>query len=169
MAIKTFVFLALTLSLSAIGKAQAAPPGDFVMSVISEPVHLPEEIEKLRVDLKADGEVVLHAHRDGSEVDHPKQTLRLDQAALDSIYAKIEASQFFALDEFYGDERVYGGDKATIIVTANGRRKEVIALNIKVTDFDDIVGKLNEYLPDDRQIYYNALSKYADNYREVQR
>jgi len=169
MGIRAFAFSLLVLSLGFTGTGQAAPPGDFTMTVVSEPVHLPEEIEKLRVDVKANGEVILHAHRDGAEVEHPRRTLRLNSAAMDAIYAEIEANEFFGLEEFYGDRRVEGGDRASILITANGQRKEVITVNIKVTDFDDIVRKLNEYLPEGRKIYYNALSKYADDYLEVKR
>ncbi len=169
MGIRVFVFLLLAFSLSMVGTGRAAPPDDFTMTVVSEPVHLPEEIEKLRVDVKANGEVILHAFRDGAGVEHPRRTLRLNRAAMDAIYAEIEANKFFDLKEFYGDERVAGGDRVSILITANGRRKEVITVNIKVTDFDDIVRKLNEYLPEGRKIYYNALSKYADDYLEVKR
>lgn len=147
----------------------AAPPSDFSMTVISEPLHLAEPEERLRVDLDARGRVKLHAFRDGAGTVYPKRDLQISVAAVDAVYAEITSSQFFDLEQVYGDERVAGGDKAYLIVSANGRQKEVITVNIKVTDFDNIVRKLNEYLPNDRKVFYNAISKYVDGYREVQR
>ncbi len=158
----TLLFMAFSLS-------NAEAPRDFEMVIISEPVHLPEEIEQMRVDISANGEVTLHAYRNGAGEEFARQTMRLNNDALNAINDAIEENQFFGLDEFYGDKRIAGGDRASIFIRSNGREKEVVTLNIKVTDFDNIVRTLNEYLPMDRKIYYNAISRHADDYREVSR
>ena len=111
----------------------------------------------------------MHVFRDGSGKIWPDQEVSLSPDQLTALYAEITENRFFELEDVYGDKEVFGGDKAIIVVTAGGTTKEVITVNMKVIDFDDIVRKLNEYLPEDRKVYYNALSPYARSYKEVQR
>lgn len=162
------ILLALT-ALHLWPAAFAQPPSDFRMTVISEPIHMADNIDQLRLDINAQGAVDLHVFRDGSGKIWPDQTVSLSDANMATLFAAITENEFFGLDDVYGDQEVFGGDKAIIVITANGRTKEVITVNIKVTDFDDIIRTLNELLPADRKVYYNALSPYASDYKEVKR
>lgn len=163
----------LGLAILAVGlgapRVDAQVPPDFRMTVISEPIHMAEDDEQMRAEIYPDGLTVLRPYRNGAGTLRPERSLTLTPMQMEALAGAVEAHRFFELDDVYGDRAVAGGDKAILVVTANGATKEVITVNIKVTDFDDIVRLLNTFLPDDRKIKYNAISPYAGDYQEIQR
>jgi hypothetical protein len=146
--------------------AQAAPP-DFAISLESAsrvPGRTPADAQTVRIS--ANGQAMLsEVNRGGSSL--PASTITLPQGAVGRIYKTVMDQRFFDLNDRYRDEQVMGGDRATMTVTAGGKTRTVDTVNIRVGAFDTIARAINNELPPERRIRYNALT--VDRYKSIDR
>jgi hypothetical protein len=144
--------------------AQAVPP-DFAISLESAarmPGRTPPDVQT--VQISTNGQAVLSEVNRGSS-SLPATTITLPRGAVGRIYKAVVDQRFFDLKDRYRDEDVTGGDRATMTVRAGGRTRTVDTVNIRVGAFDAIARAINDELPAERRIRYNALT--VDSYKSV--
>ena len=145
---------------------QSAVPADLEIVLASAPRGSADGEGAEAVEILSSGAVVFSAKETG-DGPLPREEAVLSAAAMAQIWAAIEQQGFFELNDTYADPEVSGGDVAALHVTANGASHGVMTVNIGVDAFDAIVEAINEHLPDERQVIYNAL--YVEGYKRVAR
>ncbi len=148
------------------GAAIAAAPDDFKIVLSTSPRAPSDPFGRQTVEIKSDGSVWLSSVKT-SHGDSPERKIKIKKAAVDRIWTAVEERDFFNLKPEYRDEEIRGGDFAAITVWANGNKHQVKTVNIRVTDFDFVTIAINEELPKDRVVVYNAL--FILEYTAVQR
>ncbi len=143
-----------------------APPPDLRIVLRSAPRLPGASFGEQAVEIDASGTARLSAVKT-PEGPLPETTVSLPPGALEDIWRWIRKERFFELDPLYEDPEIRDGDFAEMTVTANGRTHTVRTVNIRVRAFDRIATVINYYLPDGREIQYNAL--HSPQYRSVER
>jgi len=145
---------------------QVAVPADLEIILASSPRSSPDGEGAEAVEILASGAVVFSTKETADGI-LPLEEAVLPPQAIAQIWAAIQEQRFFDLDDTYTDPEVSGGDQATLYVTANGVAHGVTTVNIGVDAFDAIVWAINDHLPDERQVIYNAL--HVEGYKRVAR
>jgi len=145
---------------------QSTVPADLEIVLASSPRGSVDGEGAEAVEISATGAVVFSA-RETAAGTLPMAESVLPADAVAAIWAVIERERFFELEDTYQDAEVSGGDLAALLVTANGVTHGVMTINIGVDAFDAVVEAINQHLPDDRQVIYNAL--HVEGYTRVER
>lgn len=166
------VFLLVSL-FSSLAWAQDIPD-DFEVVFTSSPALVSEDIDIETLTINSAGEVVLSPKvyyagqiPNYTREELPEMTLQLNPEALSAIFAAINENDFFTLKESYNDPGIMDGDWAELTITAGGVTHRVRTRNIKVNAFDRITVTINDTLPVERRLKYNAIN--GADYEEVER
>lgn len=149
-------------------------PEDFEVIFTSSPALVAEDIDVESLKITAGGEVVLSPKvwvagqfPNSTREDLPEMTLQLTPEALSGIFAAINENEFFSLKANYNDPNILDGDWAELTITSGGQTHTVRTRNIKVAAFDRITVTINDTLPIERRLKYNAIN--GADYEEVER
>lgn len=147
--------------------AGAEPPPPDLHIVLRSAPRLPgAAFGEQSVEIDAQGNARLAAVKT-PEGELPALTVKLPPEAVEDIWSWIQRERFFELDPLYRDPEIQDGDFAEMTVAAGGRTHTVRTVNIRVHAFDRIATVINYYLPDGREIQYNALT--FPQYKSVER
>ena len=164
-------FLVFTVSSPA---QPANVPEDFEVVFTSSPALVGEDIDIESLKITAGGTVVLSPKvwyagqiPDYTREELPELSLELAPEALSAIFNAITENDFFTLNENYNDPNIMDGDWAELTITAGGQTHTVRTRNINVDAFDRITVTINDQLPEERRLLYNAIN--GADYEEVER
>lgn len=146
--------------------AQSQVPSDLEIVLASSARPAVEGGDAELVQIVASGAVLFSA-KAVEQGTLPEEQGTLPAEAIAAIWSTIEQQRFFELQEVYVDPDIADGDMAALEITANGTTHAVVTINIGVDAFDAIVEAINERLPEERQVIYNAL--HVEGYKRLAR
>lgn len=167
--------LIFSLVFTVFSSAQPANvPEDFEVVFTSSPALVSQDIDIETLTINSAGEVVLSPKvwfagqiPDYTREEFPEMTLQLNPEALAGILKAINENDFFSLDEIYNNPNIIDGDWAELTITAGGQTHTVRTRNIGVNAFDRITVTINDQLPEERRLLYNAIN--GAGYEEIER
>ncbi len=142
-------------------------PADFRVRLVSSPLSPSPFDPPEWVEIAASGQTSYSA-MSFRDQQLPAATANLPREAVSRIYKAVQDERFFDLQPLYRDDKVRDGDQAEMTVTAAGRTYKVRTVNLRVGAFDRVASAIDNELPPERRVRYNALRPEA-NYRNIER
>ena len=163
--LKILLALSITLIVSLFNPASLATskdiqmaPKDFQVTLVSAGLGI-NRTERDSVTISADGQCRFWSGSNvaGDDSTKREKDFKIKKSAVSRIYQAIESHRFSELDSEYRDSGIRDGDMAELTVRMNGTSKTVRAFNASVDDLNAIARAINDEIPDEFKISYNAL------------
>lgn len=141
---------------------QIMPANDFQVTLVSAGLGIYRfERESVTISANGSGEYLSGSNIADDNSIKKQETFTLTRSAISRIHQAIEKHQFNALKaEYRRNRKVHDGDLAEITVRQNGKSKTVRTYNKAIDDFDAIARLINNELPEEFRIMYNAIREF---------
>jgi len=155
------VYLANPVNQAISGDVRIMVPNDFQITLASAGLGI-HRAERDSVTISTNGKSRFWSGSNiaGDNRIKKEKKFRVSKDAVRRIYSAVKTHQFFKLDSEYRDASIHDGDLAELTVKRSKSSKMVRTVNIPVNNFDEIARAINQEMPKEFRIHYNALSGF---------